>query len=74
MKHRTAKAILSEAVRHAFHHGPVIVEVWTCPGCRKPTYSLHAFCEVVSCVHCNHRIPSKVPLYRFAMEKAADER
>lgn len=53
--------------------GFLILETWDCE-CGAQCYEFHKFAEVITCGHCHRRAPSRIPLYRFAMEQAADNR
>jgi ribosomal protein L37E len=53
--------------------GPHVFEAWTCEHCGVEAFQFHRFEEVINCAKCGHRTASKVPLYKFAMEKAATE-
>lgn len=56
----------------ALNHGPLIFEAWKCEKCEVINWETHRFKEVLACGNCKQRIASKVPLYKFAMNEAAD--
>jgi predicted Zn-ribbon and HTH transcriptional regulator len=54
--------------------GILIVETWTCRKCGCCAYEIHKFNEVNTCPKCQHRRASEVELYRWSMNKAADDK
>lgn len=54
--------------------GFLILETWDCEKCGAECHTFHKFTEVMTCGNCGQRVPSRIPLYRFAMEQAANGR
>jgi len=71
---RAHREVLDAFFSLAMDKGPHVFEAWKCAECKHEVFAFHRFVEAMNCPECGHRVASKVPIYKFAMEKAADDR
>lgn len=72
--HVSPRRFLESCVDESLKNGPLVFEAWRCVKCYVDAWAVHRFDEVISCGNCGHRHASAVPLYRFAVNEAAESK
>jgi hypothetical protein len=61
-------------IASAKKRGPMVLEAWDCPRCKRESFCFHHFSETLSCGFCDHPVASAVPRYLTVCEAAVDSK